>query len=150
MKLKYRLPNAQQELLGMRDKEEIKYCAPYDLAYENNKAEKGYVADGYVVVTDERLIILKGNEIVSELKLCDCENIKCESLIDNGILTVTMNGKQYCLARFSMKHVARFSYIAKGADLLAKGKDREVVSTERDIYCDKCGRALPGTQRCPH
>ncbi len=150
MKLKYKLPKQQQDMLGLRDNEEIKYCAPYDLAYENNKAEKGYIDDGYIVVTDRRLFVTKGESIVREFKLSDCENIKCESLIDNGILTVTTGGRQYCCARFSMKHVARFSYIAKGADLLAKGKDREVVSSEQDIYCDKCGRALPGTQKCPH
>ncbi len=150
MKLKYKLPKQQQDLLGLRDNEEIKYCAPYDLAYESNKAEKGYIDDGYIVVTDSHLFVTKGESIVREFKLSDCENIKCESLIDNGILTVTTGGRQYCCARFSMKHVARFSYIAKGADLLAKGKDREVISSERDIYCDKCGRALPGTSRCPH
>ncbi|MBQ9765116.1 MAG: ABC transporter ATP-binding protein [Lachnospiraceae bacterium] len=155
MKLKYRLPKDRQEMLGLRDNEEIKYCAPYDLAYENNKAEKGYIDDGYIVVTADtknggRLFVTKADKIVHEYELGKCDEVKCESLIDNGILTVKKDGKQYCLARFSMKHVARFAYIAKGADLIAKGKDREVVSTERDIYCDKCGRALPGTSKCPH
>ena len=149
MKLNYKLPKKLQEAIRLSENEEIRYSSPYDLAYENNIAKKEYIKDGYVVVTNLRLVVLKGEEIVSEYKLSECEKIVCEPLIDNGILTVTKDGKQYCLARFSMRHVARFSYIAKGADLLSKGSDKEVISTEKDLYCEKCGRALPGTNRCP-
>lgn len=149
MKLKYRLPKTVEEALGLLKDEEIRYCSPYDLAYENNTVSKEYIKDGYVVVTNLRLVILRGCEIVNEYRLSECEKIACEPLIDNGILTVTKDGRQYCCVRFSMRHVARFSYIAKGADLLAKGSAKEVISTERDLYCEKCGRALPGTNRCP-
>lgn len=150
MKLKYKLPSGIEKSLCLGENEKICYCVPYDLAYDDNKAVKGFVKDGYVTVTDKRLIVTRGEHTVSEFKLAECEKIKCEPLIDNGILTVTKDGRQYCCARFSMRHVARFSYVAKGADLLAHGSSREVTSSEHEIYCEKCGRALPGTRECPH
>ena len=129
MKLNYKLPKKLQEALMLSKGEEIRYCSPYDLAYENNIAKKEYIKDGYVVVTNLRLVVLKSEEIVSEYKLCECEKIVCEPFIDNGILTVTKDGKQYCLARFSMRHVSRLSYIAKGAELLMNKKTKEVKPT---------------------
>ncbi|MBR6638645.1 MAG: methyltransferase domain-containing protein, partial [Lachnospiraceae bacterium] len=84
MKLNYKLPKKLQEALRLSEGEEIRYCSPYDLAYENNIAKKEYIKDGYVVVTNLRLVVLKGEEIVSEYRLSECEKIVCEPLIDNG------------------------------------------------------------------
>ncbi|MCI8530678.1 MAG: ABC transporter ATP-binding protein [Lachnospiraceae bacterium] len=64
----------------------------------------------------------------------------------------------FCVARFSMKHIIRVSYVVRGAQTmitaLQKGQlpqDTEIVtSSEYEKYCEKCGRALPGTSKCPY
>ncbi|HWT26301.1 MAG TPA: ABC transporter ATP-binding protein [Mobilitalea sp.] len=145
MNLKYSLPKDEAELISLSDKETICYCSPYDIG---EKAEER--TGGYVVVTNLRLVVLYKEGIRWNFLLKDCERIRCEALVDNGILVIRMNGIDYLTARFSMKHVARFSYIARGAELLSKGEELLVVSKEKERICPRCGKALPGTNSCPH
>lgn len=144
MLLKYSMPESLYPLLKLNGGESIHYLSPYDL--DNNHQ---YTSKGYVIVTNQRLIVLLDKDIIHNIKLSDCEKIKCEPFVDNGILTVTIKGIDYFVARFSMKHVSRFSYIARGALLLSKGDTREVISNEKEKFCLECGRALPGTAVCP-
>ncbi len=145
MNLKYKLPKKETKLLNLSDNESIWYCAPYDI-YKG----QGFESFGYVVVTEERLLVLNENIILEEILLTDCEKIHCEALVDNGILVVRKDNVDHIVARFSMKHLSRFSYIARGAELLARDTKRLVVSKESERICDRCGRGLPGTSSCPH
>ena len=145
MKLNYTLPETFYPLLALSNNESIHYCAPYDLGLGDT-----YELEGYLVVTNNRLIVFNGPQIIHNIILSTCERIRCESLVDNGILTATIDGQDTFLARFSMKHVARFSYIAQGAELLSKGDLTLVESKEREKVCELCGRGLPGTSICPH
>lgn len=145
MNLKYDLPEIISQWLSLRKGEVIWYCSPCDIGMDG-----GYNNNGYVVVTNFHLLVLNNEGLVKEVKLTDCERIRCESLVDNGILTITRGGNDELVARFSMKHVARFSYIARGAELLSKGVEQLVVSKEKERMCSKCHRALPGTSSCPH
>ncbi|HKL79805.1 MAG TPA: ABC transporter ATP-binding protein [Mobilitalea sp.] len=145
MNLNYDLPEKETKLLALMKQEDIWYCSPYDIG------EGRCLGDaGYVVVTNQRLVVMSTEGIKRDIKLKDCEKIRCEAMVDNGILTVRMEGHDEIIARFSMKHVSRFSYIARGAELLAKGEEIAVVSREKENYCRKCHRALPGTSTCPH
>ena len=71
---------------------------------------------------------------------------------------VELSGKIICVARFSMKHIVRVSYAIRGAQTIItamnKGvnpQDADIVnSVEYEKYCEKCGRALPGTSKCPY
>lgn len=145
MNLKYDLPKDEAKLLSLSEKETIWYCAPYDIGVDTMESHKGYV-----VITNHRLVVLDKKEITYNLTLTDCEKISCEPLVDNGILVARIQGVDIRLARFSMKHVARFSYIARGAQLLSKGEQQTVISKELERICERCGRALPGTSSCPH
>lgn len=145
MILNYPLPEELYPHLNLKSDESIHYLAPYDLDFNLS-----FKQDGYVVITNYRLIVLSGTNVTHNINLSDCEKIKCESLVDNGILTVTIKGEDYLLVRFSMKHVSRYSYIARGAYHLAKGDNILVESKEKEKFCLKCGRALPGTSVCPH
>ena len=54
-----------------------------------------------------------------------------------------------------MRHIIRVSYAVRGAQAiiaaLEKGGEPErIKSMEYEKYCEKCGRALPGTSRCPY
>ena len=161
MKLLYNLREPQQRILDLRESETIWYCVPVDLGFDNRKksAETSYAETTWIVVTEERLLVLEGEVKTAEYELADCEKIKCEHQVYSGILTVFQKGGETsCAARFSMRHIIRVAYVARGAQTIINA-DREgrrlseadrVVSREYEKYCEKCGRALPGTSKCPY
>ena len=161
MKLNYELSQDQRDALRLAEGEDIWYSVPVDLWFDNNEklAKEAYTGEMMVVVTPLHLMILKDTEVTARYLLKDCEKIKCEHQVNSGILTVwEKGGKQHCAARFSMRHIIRVSYAARGAqaiiDALGKGGDpgsaERVTSSEYEKYCEKCGRALPGTSKCPY
>ncbi|MBQ6661376.1 MAG: ABC transporter ATP-binding protein [Lachnospiraceae bacterium] len=146
MNLKFDLPAAQQSAFTPADGEEIRYCSPYDIGTDGRLKH-----DGYIVVTNQRLLIISGAEVETELALKDITFLKCDPLVNNGILIVRteQDPEERILARFTMKHVSRVAFIAKGALLLRDGVPKQVISREYDKTCPVCGRALRGTKECP-
>lgn len=145
MNLNYNLPNQYQEQMNLNPKEQIWYCAPTDLSLTSM-----FVQDSYLVVTSERIITVTKEGKQKDIPLNECSKIKCERFVDNGIFVVTRQNQDELVARFSMKHMARLSYIARGATLLSQGRNERVESDEPEKFCETCGRALPGTKECPH
>ena len=82
--------------------------------------------------------------------MCIRDSIKCEPQVGGGILTACIDGELCRIARFSMHHVSRIAHIAGGVQRLQMGLPGLVESRERDNICPRCGRALPGTRKCPH
>ena len=146
MNLKFDLPAESRKAFSPADGEEIRYCSPYDIGEDGRMKH-----DGYIVVTNRRLLILSGGETVTELSLSDITYLKCDPLVNNGILIVrtVQEPEERILARFTMKHVSRVAFIAKGALLLRDGVPKQVISREYDKTCPICGRALRGTRECP-
>ena len=161
MKL-YFNPDAEQlKALALEEGEKLYYCVPTDLDYNNKDKQAGtaYSKKSYIAVSNKRFFVLSGNETVYVKKLTDIEKIKCESQVHSGIVAVTEKGGEIkCVARFSMRHIIRVEYVCRGAqnfmDAYAEGRpitDRDMVkSREPEKYCEKCGRALPGTTKCPY
>ena len=152
MKLYYELKEEQKRLLRLGPSEELWYCVPLDLLYDNkDKVAKEQFAgkEQYIAVTTERILVLNGNAISYERQLADCEEVKCETMVGCGIVTAKVQGEQELVARCSMRHIERVAYVARGANLLAKGDKEKITSQEYEKYCEKCGRALPGTSKCP-
>lgn len=152
MKLYYELNKEQLGLAQREPDEEVWYCVPLDLMYDRKeKAAKEKFAgkEQFLVVTTKRIFVLDGGEISYERNLSDCDEVKCETMVGCGIVTAKVNGVPELVARFSMRHIERVAYVARGADLLAKGDKEKIVSHEYEKYCEKCGRALPGTSKCP-
>ena len=148
MNLRYTLPDEELGLIRalLKDSadQDIVYCVPYDLTTDGE-----FCADGWVVVTKKRLFVLKAGEITARVELADADEVLCISQIDNGQLAVKQDGKDTLLCRFSMRHMVRQSYVARGATAFCRGEDREVVSSEKEKHCPVCGRVLPGTNLCP-
>jgi ATP-binding cassette, subfamily B, bacterial len=146
MELLFELPRQSRELLKLAHGEEIKYCVPYDIAEDGSLGEAGYI-----VVTPRRLLITAGNRLAYEWELKELEKIKCEPLVNNGILLIKEYKESYekRVVRFTMHHLTRISFAAKGAERLRDKNDRPVDAKEREKTCLKCGRALPGTKKCP-
>ncbi len=158
MKLLYTLNKGQMDALGLAPGEDPMYCIPVDLGFDSRKmqAKQAYTEKTWIVVTGERLLVLEGENVAASFLLDDCETVKCEHQVHSGILTVTKkDGQMICAARFSMRHIVRAAYVARGAQTILTArrtgrKPEPVVSLEYEKYCEKCGRALPGTSKCPY
>ena len=148
MNLRYTLPEAEHELvkalLKGKKSERIVYCVPYDLTPDG-----AICTDGWVAVTKELLIVLKAGEVSARVELEETDEIVCVAQIDNGLLAAKKEGEETLLCRFSMRHMVRQSYVARGATAFCRGEDREVASSEKEKHCPVCGRVLPGTNLCP-
>lgn len=146
MELLFQLPEKLKGMLKLESKEEISYCVPYDIAEDEKFGEAGYL-----IVTPKRLMITDSYKLVFERDLEQLERIKCEPLVNNGILIIKeySEGYEKKLIRFSMHHLTRISFVAKGAERLRDKNYNRVESREREQTCIKCGRALPGTRECP-
>lgn len=161
MKLLYDLSKPQMEALSLADGESLWYCVPVDLRFDHaaRLAREEYTSQTFLAVTEERFLVLNGTEIAASFLLKDCEKIKCEHQVNSGIVTVTdKKGKMTCAARFSMRHIIRVSYLVRGAQAIIAELEHDgnpadaqrVTSHEYEKYCEKCGRALPGTSKCPY
>ena len=131
MNLHYTLPDREQELLaGPLHGQKLRYCVPYDLDKEGNLC-----GDGWIAVTGERLYILKDGAIADSIDLAAADAILCVPQIDSGLLLVKQGEKERLLCRFTMRHMVRCSYVARGTDVLCRGDGREVVSREKEKHC---------------
>lgn len=129
----------------MEPGEELYYCLPLDIDLQGN-----YQSDAYVVMTDRRIMVLRSGELTVNLALSECESIHSEPQIACGILFVRQGGEDVLLGRYTAKHLTRYSYLARGMEILKSGRRDRVVSREYEKSCPRCGRALPGTRECPH
>ncbi|HWT75247.1 MAG TPA: ABC transporter ATP-binding protein [Mobilitalea sp.] len=146
MELVFRLTKQTRELLQLAPQEEIKYCVPYDIAEDGS-----FGNIGYIIVTPSRMFITEKDRLRYQCDLKLIETIKCEPLVNNGILTIKEYNQDYekRLVRFSMHHLTRVSLVAKGLERLRDKNPKPVDSIEREKTCLTCGRALPGTRKCP-
>lgn len=158
MKLLYTLTGQQLEAIKLAPGEEPMYCVPVDLEFDSRKMQAGqaYAKSVWLVVTEKRFLVLEEDRVAASFLLEECAKIKCEHQVHSGIVTVEKkDGQIFCAARFSMRHIVRVAYVARGAQTiiaaLESGETPErVVSLEFEKYCEKCGRALPGTSKCPY
>ena len=146
MELNFQLPPPFLALIKLSEGEQVRYCSPYDIGADGRLKK-----DGWLAVTATRLIIFDGETVAEEIPLNDITSLKCEPQVNNGLLIIrTKNAPQErLLLRFTMKHVSRMAFIAKGALLLRDGVQKPVTSREYDKTCPICGRALGGTRECP-
>ena len=161
MKLLYTLTPTQIEALKLEQGEKLWYCVPVDLWFDNKskQAKEAYTSQIWLAVTQKRFLVLDDTQVTAAFVLKECEKIRCEHQVHSGIVTIFMkDGREICAARFSMRHIVRVSYVTRGAQALITaleegtqpGESERVTSLEYEKYCDKCGRALPGTSKCPY
>lgn len=146
MELNFQLPNQIKDILGLTSQEVINYCVPYDIAEDGNIGEVGYI-----IVTPNRMFITDHNTVIYQSELTLLEKVKCEPMVNNGILLIKEYSEEFekRLVRFSMHHLTRISLVAKGIERLRDSNTKPVETMEREKTCLICGRALPGTRKCP-
>ncbi len=120
-----------------------KYAVPYDID-ENGL----FIDNGWLLVYPDRFVVLKGLQVVDETLLADCDYIGTQVNVGTAYLFYRKENEDYPVLRYSMRHMVRMSYVARGLQLMLEGRDVQVVSSERENYCPVCGRALGGSSRC--
>lgn len=145
MNLLFKLPSQTEQALNLYTDDEIWYAIPYDLDMENH-----FLSDSFVIVTKDTLFVTCNHQVQRKLSLADCQDIRFEPLNNCGQMLACIQGEDTLLARCSMAHLVRFSYVARGAAMLVRKQFYKVESLENETICPTCGRVLPGTKTCPH
>lgn len=145
MILKFNLPKNLQSIIKLSDNERIYYTIPFDIDSSGK-----FTSNSYLIVTNENIHIIENGAYRSYTLIKDCSKAQSELNVRGGILSVTQNGKDYMLVRYSSKHLSRYAYIARGINILISGRFDEVESNEYEKICPKCGKVIPGTKYCPH
>lgn len=145
MNLLFNLPKETEKALNLLPEQKIWYTIPYDLESDNR-----ILSDSYIVVTKNMLFVTKNHQIEKKILLDNCMEIRFEPQNNCGLLLANIDGVDTYLAKCSMKHLVRFSYVARGANMLVRKQFYKVESLENETVCPTCGRALPGTKTCPH
>lgn len=141
MKLLFELTERYKKYIG--SDEQIKYCAPFDIG-----ADGKAVYDGFVAVTERRIIVFEGDGQPMVYPFDEIEGVKYQSFIGCGAFSVIKGGKYIRIASFSMRHTLRFSYIVKGTKVLLRGENEPITSHEKETTCLKCGSPLRGSSTC--
>ena len=144
MDLNIALPEAYlKRLRSVTDLPPI-YCMRADIGTDGK-----FSKDFYVGSTEKEIFVFE-NGNMKLIRVCDVETASTRNLVNGALLTVTINGEEEIIARVSMLHISKLACIAKGIKWLCEGKtEKRVINRERDKYCPKCGRVLPGTNHCP-
>lgn len=145
MRLKFDLPKEIENSLSLVDGERIYYTVPFDIAEDGS-----WLKDSYLVVTNQRLYVIREKEKQTVYEISDCRHVKAEAKIGGGLLVLEHKGVTQYVVHYSARHLSRYAYVARGINILVSGRDEEVVSNEYEKICPDCGRAIPGTKYCPH
>lgn len=110
---------------------------------------------GWICLTESQLIVLDGDATARLVELKGIKEAKAENLVTSGMVTVTVDGKDEILCRFSSGRTKDVSHLIRLASKLIKSEKLEQSDFERedtDTDCPKCGRRYPDQDRkvCPH
>ncbi len=145
MRLNFKQTDGSKKALAAVNAGDVKYFVPYDIDSLGN-----FCSDGFVALTEKALYVIKGDWVERTFELEKCGDIRCEGMVDCGLLVINFDGEDFAAAKFSMKHVARYAYVTRAARLLKSGDLHPVESLEPENICEKCGRTTPDTGSCPH
>ncbi len=122
------------------DGQELRIAALSDLNGD------GMLGESWVLVTDDRLIVLASNssglETLHDYPLSSLKEVACDGQVGSGFLRAIADGKHVVLARFSNAHTRKFAAVAKQVDALTK---KEIPKPDPDALprrCPKCNFPL--------
>jgi ATP-binding cassette, subfamily B, bacterial len=144
MNLLYELPLGVKELMNQHIKDNsIIYCTPFDLKSSGEQTE------GWFVITEDEYLIVEMGVLQGREKIANLKNYRMLGAVGNGSLEAEGENEDRCIIRFSMAHVARYTYIARILNAISRGERPKVVSDEKENQCPKCGRPyLRGLRTC--
>ena len=138
MNLLKKLPKNCADALGLRGGDEIIYCIPYDIS------DDGSFADGYIVVTNERLMTVCNGEKLLSIDIGELATLKYEPMVGCAVLTAEHNGSEYIVARASLRHAERCAEFAASVKRMLAGWAERSSGRGKEKYCEDCGTLLIG------
>lgn len=144
MNLNFTLP--EEHLLAAKQAvgESILYCVPADLAFGGRRTEN------YFVVGQHRWALLEDGAVIESRAIADAEEYRVVPLIGGAVLEGDEAGTKFILTRLSMKHAARYGYIAQILNDMSRKRKVRIYNDEEEPTCATCGGPLvPGTRVCP-
>lgn len=144
MELNIALPENLRQKLAVKTACEPIYCIKTNISLSGDYTDRLYIG-----ATEKEIFIFDGDS-EQYISISSCETANCRNMVNGGVLSVTINGEETMIARCSMTDISRLACLAKGIKWLCEGKlDKRVINRDRDKYCSRCGRVLPGTAHCP-
>lgn len=128
------------------------------LSAASDVRKDGSFGERWLIVTDQRLVVLSESEqaqsIYLEIPLADVTEAKTEHLVGGGRLEVSQKGLPRTVIEFTSSQGPKFAEVTRGIQQLAKGQPLSINSTSAKLRCEKCGRLLPEKNglcpRCVH
>ncbi len=146
MKLLFELPPLDDNVFRERsDKnEKLMYCLPYNFEGAKN-------VEGYMVFTDRYIYKILDGELLEIYTIADMNEFHVETHYGVCGFYAKVNGKSHLLCQFiSGRNLPRYSVVAEGMELLAKGNTTPLESNEPERFCPKCNRPyVVHTKICP-
>ncbi|MAG35830.1 MAG: hypothetical protein CL878_06260, partial [Dehalococcoidia bacterium] len=118
----------------------------------------GSFGERWLVVTDQRVVVLPGTEPGEDghlaIPLTDITEATTEHLVGGGRLEVRQQGLPRGVVEYTSSQAPKFAEVARGIQQLAKGQPLSVTDKLPKLRCEKCGRLLPEQNglcpRCVH
>ena len=149
MRLKLDVPqNIIERLLPGSTLDSLRYAIPCDLSIDG---QIGEAAGGWLLVAEDgRVAIGRALEAGADRvwPLAEIERAGLDMGIGSARVFLRLDGVDHAIARVSMRHLIRASYVARGIDLLAEGRDVTLESLEPETSCPVCGHAMRGSRVC--
>lgn len=131
---------AAREAVG----EAIEYCVPIDLSLGGRRM------DGFFVVGRSRWACMENGKATDSGAIADADSYKLVPLVGNAVLEAEEGGTKRLICRVTMRHAARYGYIAKALSDKAASEPVRIYNKQEETVCIQCGGALiPGTRVCP-
>lgn len=144
MNLNYVLSQEDEKLAQQAVGKQILYCVPADLSFV------GQMTKGYFVIGEEKWAYIEQGEISDSAYIHDASEYELVPLVGNACLEAKMHGEKHLIVRVSMKHVARYAYIAQILNSMSANSRVRIYNEEPEAICPKCsGPLIAGTRVCP-
>ena len=112
-------------------------------------SEDGVYAEGWLVITDRRVLLLpasgRGGELaaVEEVPLAEVRAARVEALVGGGRMEVERRRGAPAHLYYSNSLAARFAEVAESLNQLAAGEAPNLATEVERSRCERCGRVLP-------
>ncbi|WP_270165526.1 ABC transporter ATP-binding protein [Paenibacillus sp. SYP-B4298] len=144
MNLNYRLPEQDRAAAERAVGGEITYCVPADLSLEGRRTP------GYLVIGGSRWAYVENGVAQEGGEIGAAAHYKLVPLIGNAVLEAEEDGARRIIVRATMRHAARYGYIAQILNDIAARRPVRIYNDEEETMCASCGGTwVPGTRICP-
>ena len=93
MRLNFKQTDGSKKALAAVNAGDVKYFVPYDIDSLGN-----FCSDGFVALTEKALYVIKGDRVERTFELEKCGDIRCEGMVDCGLLVINFDGEDFAAA----------------------------------------------------